>query len=172
MTAPKEINGAIAQLGERNTGSVEVGGSIPPSSTIKKILSMNLLEQKINFSWQLFLVLFLLISPMFFGPLIALFNPEFFEGLGDKELSLGSTLFVARNLAIGLAFLFAIYMRSASMLFILILVRLIIDLIDFPAFQIFREPSLFGQIIIFSLMCYLPAYFGLRILWKEIKNPS
>ena len=27
------------------------------------------------------------------------------------------------------------------MLFILILVRLIIDLIDFPAFQIFREPS-------------------------------
>jgi hypothetical protein len=26
-------HGAIAQLGERNTGSVEVGGSIPPSST-------------------------------------------------------------------------------------------------------------------------------------------
>ena len=102
---------------------------------------MNLLEQKINFSWQLSLILFLLISPMFFGPLIALLNPEFFEGLGDKELSLGSTLFVARNLAIGLAFLFAIYLRSASMLFILILVRLIIDLIDFPAFQIFREPS-------------------------------
>jgi hypothetical protein len=25
--------GAIAQLGERYTGSVEVGGSIPPSST-------------------------------------------------------------------------------------------------------------------------------------------
>ena len=134
---------------------------------------MNLLEQKINFSWQLSLILFLLISPMFFGPLIALLNPEFFEGLGDKELSLGSTLFVARNLSIGLAFLFAIYLRSASsMLFILILVRLIIDLIDFPAFQIFREPSFFGQIIIFSLMCYLPAYFGLRILWKEMKNPS
>ena len=27
------ICGAIAQLGERNTGSVEVGGSIPPGST-------------------------------------------------------------------------------------------------------------------------------------------
>ena len=26
-------SGAIAQLGERYTGSVEVGGSIPPSST-------------------------------------------------------------------------------------------------------------------------------------------
>ena len=132
---------------------------------------MNLLEQKINFSWQLSLVLFLLISPMFFGPIIALFNPEFFEGLGDKELSLGSTLFVARNLAIGLAFLLAIYLRSASMLFILIFVRLITDLIDFPAFQIFRESPLFGQIIIFTVLCYLPAFFGLRILWKEIKNP-
>ena len=133
---------------------------------------MNLSDQKINFSWQLSLILFLLISPMFFGPLIALLNPEFFEGLGDNDLSLGSTLFVARNLAIGVAFLFAIYLRNASMLFILILIRLIIDLIDFPAFQIFRESPIIGQIIIFSLMCYLPAYFGLRILWKEMKNSS
>ena len=125
---------------------------------------------KISYSWSLSLILFLLISPMFFGPLIALFNPEFFEGLGDTELSLGSILFVARNLAIGLAFLFAIYMRSASMLFILILVRLIIDLIDFPAFQLLRESPLIGQVIIFTLMCYLPAFFGLRILWKEMRN--
>ena len=133
---------------------------------------MSLFDKKINFSWQLSLILFLLISPMFFGPLIALLNPEFFEGLGDNDLSLGSTLFVARNLAIGLAFLFAIYMRNASMLFILILVRLIIDLIDFPAFQIFRESPIIGQVIIFSFMCYLPAYFGLRILWKEMKDSS
>ena len=125
---------------------------------------------KISYSWSLSLILFLLISPMFFGPLIAIFNPEFFEGLGDTELSLGSTLFVARNLAIGLAFLFAIYVRSASMLFVLILVRLIIDLIDFLAFQIFRESPLIGQVIIFTLMCYLPAFFGLRILWKEMRN--
>ncbi len=136
------------------------------------VSNMILLDQKINFSWQLSLILFLLISPMFFGPLIAILNPEFFEGLGDNDLSLGSTLFVARNLAIGLAFLFAIFMRNAPMLFILILVRLIIDLIDFPAFQMFRESPIIGQIIIFSLMCYLPAYFGLRILWKEMKNSS
>ena len=127
-------------------------------------------SKKISYSWSLSLILFLLISPMFFGPLIAILNPEFFEGLGDTELSLGSTLFVARNLAIGLAFLFAIYMRSASMLFVLILVRLIIDLIDFLAFQIFRESPLIGQVIIFTLMCYLPAFFGLRILWKEMRN--
>ena len=130
------------------------------------------MNKKITFSWLLSFILFLLISPMFFGPLIALLNPEFFEGVGDKELSLGSTLFVARNLAIGGAVLFAIYLRKASMLFILILVRLNIDLIDFPAFQMFRESPIIGQIIIFSLMCYVPAYFGLRILWKEMKNSS
>ncbi len=129
-------------------------------------------ENKITFSWILSFILFLLISPMFFGPLIALLNPEFFEGVGDSKLSLGSTLFIARNLAIGLAFLFAIHLRSASMLFILILVRLITDLIDFPAFQIFRESPLIGQIIIFTTLCYLPAFFGLRILWKEIKKLS
>ena len=133
---------------------------------------MNLSNKKITYSFSLSFILFLLISPMFFGPLIALLNPEFFEGLGDNELSLGSTLFVARNLAIGIAFLFAIYMRNAPMLFILILVRLITDLIDFPAFQIFRDSPIIGQIIIFLLMCYLPAFFGLRILWREMKNPS
>jgi hypothetical protein len=133
---------------------------------------MSLSNKKISYSWLLFFVLFLLISPMFFGPLIALLNPEFFEGLGDTELNLGSTLFIARNLAVGLAFLFAIYVRSAPMLFILILVRLITDFIDFPVFQMFREPPLIGQIIIFTLICYLPAFFGLRILWKEMKSPS
>ncbi len=133
---------------------------------------MNLSNKKISYSLLLSFVLFLLISPMFFGPLIALLNPEFFEGLGDTDLNLGSTLFIARNLAVGLAFLFAIYIRSAPMLFILILVRLITDLIDFPVFQLFREPPLIGQIIIFTLICYLPAFFGLRILWKEMKSPS
>ena len=133
---------------------------------------MSLSNKKISYSWLLFFVLFLLISPMFFGPLIALLNPEFFEGLGDTELNLGSTLFIARNLAVGLAFLFAIYVRSAPMLFILILVRLTTDFIDFPVFQMFREPPLIGQIIIFTLLCYLPAFFGLRILWKEMKSPS
>ena len=133
---------------------------------------MSLSNKKISYSWLLFFVLFLLISPMFFGPLIALLNPEFFEGLGDTELNLGSTLFIARNLAVGLAFLFAIYVRSAPMIFILILVRLITDFIDFPVFQMFREPPLIGQIIIFTLLCYLPAFFGLRILWKEMKSPS
>jgi|AVFP01.1.fsa_nt_gi hypothetical protein len=36
LNMPSLLFGAIAQLGERNTGSVEVGGSIPPGSTKRK----------------------------------------------------------------------------------------------------------------------------------------
>ena len=39
---------------------------------------------------------------------------------------------IARNLAVGIAFLVAIYLKNASMLFILIIVRLITDLIESP----------------------------------------
>lgn len=109
---------------------------------------------------------------MFFGPYIALVNPEFFQEEGNIEFNLALSLYAARNLAIGIAFLFAIYLRNASMLFILIIIRLIIDLFDFSAFQIFRNPPLLYQFIIFSLICYLPAFFGLRILWKAMKNSS
>ena len=133
---------------------------------------MNTSTNKLDYSWSLCLILFLLISPMFFGPYIAFVNPEFFQGVGNVELNLALTLYVARNLAVGIAFLLAIYLRNASMLFILIIVRLITDLIDFSAFQIFRNPPLLNQIIIFTLICYLPAFFGLRVLWKEMKNSS
>ena len=133
---------------------------------------MNTSTNKLDYSWSLCLILFLLISPMFFGPYIAFVNPEFFQGVGNVELSLALSLYVARNLAVGIAFFLAIYLRNASMLFILIIVRLITDLIDFSAFQIFRNPPLLNQIIIFILICYLPAFFGLRVLWREMKNSS
>ena len=131
---------------------------------------MELSNKKISFPWWFSLILFLLVTPMLYGPLSALVNPSFFGGIGVTELNLGTTLFIARNLAIGLAFLFAIYIKNGPMLFILILVRLITDLIDAPAFQVFREPPLLGQIIIFTLLCFLPALFGLRFLWKEMRN--
>ncbi|MBD62932.1 MAG: hypothetical protein CMD68_02500 [Gammaproteobacteria bacterium] len=102
---------------------------------------------------------------MFIGPYIALNNPSFFLG---SEVTLSSGLYVARNLAVGLAFLIAIYLRNASMLFILIIIRLITDLIDAPVFLTFKNPDLIGLIFIFTLFCYIPAIFGLRYLWKQL----
>tara|TARA_B100001113_G_C20769104_1_gene474418 strand:- start:97 stop:504 length:408 start_codon:yes stop_codon:yes gene_type:complete len=125
---------------------------------------MGFSNQKITFTWWFVLILFMLIWPMFVGPYIALNNPTFFVG---SEVTLSSSLYIARNLAVGLAFLVAIFMRNASMLFILILVRLITDLIDAPVFFSFKEPNLIGLIFIFSLCCYLPAILGLHYLWQH-----
>ena len=92
---------------------------------------MGFSNNKIKFTWWFVIILFMLIWPMFVGPYIAIKNPAFFF---ESEMTLSSSLYVARNLAIGLAFLIAIFMRNASMLFILIIVRLITDLIDAPVF--------------------------------------
>ena len=126
---------------------------------------MGFSNKKITFTWWFVIILFMLIWPMFVGPYIALNNPTFFVG---SEVTLSSSLYIARNLAVGLAFLVAIFMRNASMLFILILVRLITDLIDAPVFFFFKNPDLIGLIFIFAICCYLPAIFGLRYLWKQL----
>ena len=125
---------------------------------------MGFSNNKIKFTWWFVIILFMLIWPMFVGPYIAIKNPAFFL---ESEMTLSSSLYVARNLAIGLAFLIAIFMRNASMLFILIIVRLITDLIDAPVFFALKDPNLIGLIIIFTIFCYLPAIFGLRYLWKQ-----
>tara|TARA_Y100001970_G_scaffold98583_1_gene123980 strand:- start:8495 stop:8875 length:381 start_codon:yes stop_codon:yes gene_type:complete len=125
---------------------------------------MGFSNKKITFTWWFVIILFMLIWPMFVGPYIALNNPAFFL---ESEMTLSSSLYVARNIAVGLAFLFAIFIRNALMLFILIIIRLITDLIDAPVFFAFKNPDLIGLIFIFTLFCYLPAILGLRYLWKQ-----
>ena len=122
-------------------------------------------NKKITFTWWFALILFMLTWPMFVGPYAALNNPAFF---GESELTLSLGLYIARNLAVGLAFLLAIYLRNASMLFILIIIRLATDLVDASLFFTFKDPNVIGLVFIFSLFCYLPAIFGLRHLWNQI----
>lgn len=126
---------------------------------------MGFSDKKITFTWWFAIILFMMIWPMFVGPYIALSNPSFFL---ETESSLNSGLYIARNLAVGIAFLMAIYLKNASMLFILIIVRLITDLIDAPLFFNFKNQDLIGLIFIFTLFCYLPAVLGLRYLWKQV----
>ena len=128
---------------------------------------MEFLNKKITFTWWFVLILFMLIWPMFVGPYIALTNPSFFGELEVTQLTLSSGLYIARNLAVGLAFIFAIFLRNAAMLFILIIIRLITDLIDAPVFFALKNPDLIDLIFIFTLCCYLPAILGLRYLWHQ-----
>ena len=126
---------------------------------------MEFLSKKITFTSGFGLALFLLILPMFVGPGIAIINPSFF---GEIQSTLSMSIYIARNLAVGIVFILAIYWRNASMLFILILTRLITDLIDAPVFYLFKEPNLIGLIIIFSVFCYIPAIYALRYAWKNM----
>ena len=131
--------------------------------------NLSLSNKKIEFSGLFSFCLFLLIWPMFVGPLIAILNPSFFDGPEAIKMSFSSGLYSARNIAIGLAFLGAIFFRNAPILFALIFIRLVTDIIDAPLYYLHKDPVLFGLIVIFTLQCYLPAIYGLRYLWKQIK---
>ena len=126
---------------------------------------MEFSNKEITFTWSFALILIMLTWPMFLGPYAALNNPAFF---GESELTFSLGLYITRNLAVGLAFLVAIYLRNASMLFILIIIRLVTDLIDAPLFFTFKDPNVIGLVFIFTFFCYVPAIFGLRHLWKQI----
>ena len=126
---------------------------------------MGLSKNKIQFNWWFIIILFMIIWPMFVGHYIAIKNSAFFL---ESEVTLISSLYIARNLAVGLAFLFAIFFRNTLMLFILIIIRLITDLIDAPVFFAFKNPDLIGLSFIFPLFCYIPAIFGLHYLWKQL----
>jgi hypothetical protein len=108
--------------------------------------------------------------PMFMGPLLALLRPDSFPGINQlPDPGFVAWLYAARNLAVGIAFLVAFALRNRSMLFILILIRLITDLHDLP--NLLSGGALSNPLLviaIFVLLYYLPAVYALRYLWKEI----
>ena len=130
---------------------------------------MNELSKKMFIPWWLYVILFMEIWPMFVGPYLALTNPTFLGGPDASNLVVGSLIYLARNFAVGFAFFIAIYLKNASMLFVLIFIRLFTDLIDGPAFLAFgmaaNETRL---IIIFVLGYYIPAVIAMRYLWKQM----
>ena len=130
---------------------------------------MNELSKKMFIPWWLYVILFMEIWPMFVGPYLALTNPTFLGGPDASNLVVGSLIYLARNFAVGFAFLIAIYLKNASMLFVLIFIRLFTDLIDGPAFLAFGMAVNETRVIaIFVLGYYIPAVIAMRYLWKEM----
>jgi len=120
--------------------------------------------------WWLTIIIVLETLPMFVGPVLSFLNPQFLGGPGIEEVHQAHYIYAARNFAVGFAFLIAFVMRSAPMLFILIIVRLATDLVDLPAFMIFdmsSNPPV--TIASFVFLYYIPALVALRYLWTQIR---
>ena len=128
------------------------------------------MEKRIPF-W-LTIIVIIETLPMFIGPVVAVLFPSRMPGFGGA-LEAGGPMFVyvARNLAVGFAFVLAFALKDKRMLFILILIRFITDLIDLPTFLYFGGfSSTIRAVMIFVLFYYIPAVYALRYLWKEIRE--
>ena len=134
---------------------------------------MNQLAHKSGMPWWLTVIIVIETLPMFLGPLFALNNPAFLGGPEATAVGFATWLYTARNFAVGIAFVVAYLLRSAPMLFILILIRLLTDLIDGPAFLMFGLASNEVRLIaIFVIVYYIPALIAIRFLWKQMTNST
>ena len=134
---------------------------------------MNQLEQRCQMPWWLTVIIIIETLPMFLGPIGALNNPAFLGGPEATTVGFAAWLYAARNFAVGIAFVVAYLLRSAPMLFVLILIRLLTDLVDGPAFLMFgMASSEIRMMAIFMIGYYIPAMIALRFLWKQMKSPT
>ena len=132
---------------------------------------MNQLAHKCQMPWWLTVIIVIETLPMFLGPLFALNNPAFLGGPEATAVGFATWLYTARNYAVGIAFVVAYLLRSAPMLFILILIRLLTDLVDGPAFLLFGMASNESRLMaIFVIGFYIPAMIALRSLWKQMTS--
>jgi hypothetical protein len=130
---------------------------------------LNQLAQKCQIPWWLTLIILIETLPMFLGPIAALNNPTFMGGVGATEVGFSTWIYTARNVAVGLAFIVAYLLRNAPMLFILILIRLLTNLVDGPAFLLFGMASNEIRVMmIFLIGYYILALIALRYLWKQM----
>ena len=120
--------------------------------------------------WWLTVIIILETLPMFLGPVAAFNLPGFLGGPDAETINQATYIYAARNVAVGIALIVAYLLRSAPMLFILILIRLITDLIDLPTLLMFDLASNQARVIaIFVLLYYIPAIIALRYLWGQMK---
>ena len=134
---------------------------------------MNQLAHKCQMPWWLTVIIVIETLPMFLGPLFALNNPAFLGGPEAIEAGFATWLYTARNFAVGIAFVVAYLLRSAPMLFILILIRLLTDLVDGPAVLLFGIASNEIRLIaIFVIGYYIPALMAQRFFWKQMTSST
>ena len=122
----------------------------------------------------LIVVVIIEMLPMFIFPVMALFVPTAIPELsGGEKFAFPAAIYSARNLAVGVALLVALWLRNHAMLFILILARLLTDLMDLPAMLFIRGvDNVYLASSIFIFLFYVPALFALVYLWRQLMAAS
>ena len=124
---------------------------------------------KIALPWWLWIIIVLETLPMFLGPVLALNRPGFLGGPEAETINQAAYIYTARNVAVGIALIVAAALRSAPMLFGLILVRLLTDFVDLPTILVFdmvNNKLLTSSIFVF--LYYIPAVYALWYLWARM----
>ena len=124
---------------------------------------------KKSLPFWLVVVVIIEIIPMFVFPVLAMFVPSAVPGLsGGEKFAFAASIYSARNLAVGIALLVALWLKNEAMLFILILVRLLTDLMDYPTLLFLGDVSrVYVVTSIFFFLCYIPALVALWYLWRR-----
>ena len=120
--------------------------------------------------WWLWGICIILMLPLFLGPLGAITNPKLMGGPEAETITYAAYFYAARNFSAGLAFIVALWFRSVPMLFILVFMRLAIDVMDLPIFLssgLSQNPPV--AVAIFSFM-YLIAIVAMVYLWRKMTD--
>ncbi len=75
-------------------------------------------------------------------------------------------LLVARYLATALATAFALYRRSASMMLLLFMIRLLTDIPDYTV-SVISGDYLFPFVLFLIFVYWVPCVWGIRTLWRS-----
>lgn len=131
-----------------------------------------LANTKIALPWWLWATCIILMLPLFLGPLGAITSPKLMGGPEAESITYAAYFYAVRNFSALLAFIVALWFRSAPMLFILVFTRLMIDLMDLPIFLSFglsRNPPVGITIFVFM---YLISIVALVYLWRKMTSKA
>lgn len=128
--------------------------------------------QKIS-PWVIGYAIFSLGLAILFGALAYLNRGfQFPELIGNPAAFFPIGLFANRNLAVAVAFIVALILRNRSMLLILFIIRFATDLFDFIMSLVNGVEgigAIFGTLLFFGLLLWVPELLSIRWLWRSEK---
>ena len=119
--------------------------------------------------WWIWIILLIEVAaPVFFATSTILDPASMFPG--TEEVTPPIALYVVRNYAVAFGLILAVIFRSYTALFILVLVRMAMDVPDIiNSFVIGASDDVLKMIPVFAVLFVILPAVGLRFLWKGVR---